>query len=187
MTPNVNVIFFKHFRWVEDQKVSERIVEIWPSIIKILNHWMSLPSYKQPKCKSYEVVKGAVKDPFTVAKLKFFGFIAGRLVPYLTIYQPQKPLIPFLYDDFQSLYRELLGFSIKSEVLQKCKDDCKELLKIDLRDVKNHMKKKGMCWFWHVTRALVYPQKGACNSCRCKQISNGCNGISNHIIGKNVS
>ena len=85
-----------------------------------------------------------MKDPFTVAKLKFFSFIAFHLMPYLTIYQSQKTLIPFLYDDLQSLYRELLGFSIKSEVLEKCKDDCKELLKIDLRDVKNHMKKKGI-------------------------------------------
>ena len=105
---------------------------------------MSLPSYKQPKCKTYEVGKGAVKDPFTVAKLKFFSFIAGQLMPYLTIYQSPTPLIPFLYDDLQSLYRELLGFSIKSEVLEKRKDDCKELLKIDLRDVKNHMKRMGM-------------------------------------------
>ena len=93
---------FQHFRWVEDQKVSERILEIWPSVIKIMNHWMFLPPSKQPKCKSVEVVKGAIKDPFTVAKLKFFSSIAGLLQSYLTIYQPQKPLIPFLYDDLQS-------------------------------------------------------------------------------------
>ena len=51
MTPNVNVIFLKHFRWAEDQKVSERIVEIWPSIIKIVNHWMSLPSKSNQSVK----------------------------------------------------------------------------------------------------------------------------------------
>ena len=44
----------------------------------------------------------------------------------------------------QCLYKELLGLIIKSEVLGKCEDDYKELLKIDLRDVKNHMKKKDM-------------------------------------------
>ena len=69
---------FQHFRWVEDQKVSQGIVEIWPSVIKIMNHWMLLPPYNQTKCKSYEVAKGAIKDPFTVEKLKFFSFIAGR-------------------------------------------------------------------------------------------------------------
>ena len=105
---------------------------------------MSLPRFKQSKCKSYEVIKGAIKDPFIVAKMTFFSFIAGRLKPYLTIYQSQKPLIPFLYDNLQSLYKELLGLTIKSEVLGKGNDDCKELLKIDLRDRENHMKKKNM-------------------------------------------
>ena len=104
---------------------------------------MSLPRFKQSKCKSYEVIKGAIKDPFIVTKMTFFSFIAGRLKPYLTIYQSQKPLIPFLYN-LQSLYKELLGLTIKSEVLGKGNDDCKELLKIDLRDRENHMKKKNM-------------------------------------------
>ena len=75
---------------------------------------MSLPPSKQPRCKSYGVVKGSIKNPFTVAKLKFFSFIAGLLKPYLTIYQSQKALIPFLYDDLQSLYKELLELTIKS-------------------------------------------------------------------------
>ena len=88
-----------------------------------MNHLMSLPPSKQPKFKGYEVVKGAIKNSFTVAELKFFSFFAGLLNPYLTIYQSQKPLIPFLYDDLQSLYKELSGITIKSEVLAKCEDD----------------------------------------------------------------
>ena len=130
--------------WVKHQKFSDGIVAIWLFVIKIMNHWMSLPCSKQPKFKSYVVVKGAIKDPFPVAKLIFFSFIAGRLKPYLTIYQSQKPLIPFLYDNLQSLYKELLGLTIKSEFLGKCNDDCKELLKIDLRDRESQMKKKDM-------------------------------------------
>ena len=107
-----------------------------------MNHWISLPPSKQPKCKSFEVVKGLIKDPFTVAKLKFFSFVAGLLKHCLTIYQSQKPLIPFLYDDLQNLYKELVRLTIKSEVLGKFEDDYKKLLKIDLHDVENHMKKK---------------------------------------------
>ena len=129
---------------VEHQKFSDGIVAIWLSVIKIMNHWMSLPRSKQPKCKSYEVVMGAIKDPFPVAKFIFFSFIAGRLKPYLTIYQSQKPLIPFLYDNLQSSYKELLGLTIKSEFLGKYNDDCKELLKIDLHDRESQMKKKDM-------------------------------------------
>ena len=74
---------FQHFSWVEDQIVSERIFEIWPSVIKLMNHWMSLTPFKQPKCKSNKVVKGSIKVPFAVAKLKFYISIAGLLKPYL--------------------------------------------------------------------------------------------------------
>ena len=129
------------FRWVEDKKVSDRIIEIWPSIVKIVNHWSKLAPSKQPKCKSYEVLKGAVKDPLIVAKLNFFSFLAGHLLPYLTSYQSQKPMISFLHSNLQQLVKELLSLTIKSELIDKCKENSKSLLKIDLRDVNNHIKK----------------------------------------------
>ena len=65
------------------------IIEIWPSIIKRMNHWMCLPPSEELKCKSYKVAKSTIKDSFTVAKLKFFSFIAGLLKLYITIYQSQ--------------------------------------------------------------------------------------------------
>ena len=132
------------FRWVEDKKVSNRIIEIWPSIVKIVNHWSKLAPSKQPKCKSYEVLKGAVKDPLVVAKLNFFSFLAGHFLPYLTSYQSQKPMIPFLHSDLQQMVKELLGLTIKSELIDKCKENSKSLLKGDLRDVNNHIRKKDM-------------------------------------------
>ena len=148
--------FYLPFRWVEDKKVSDRIIEIWPSIVKIVNHWSSLPPSKQPKCKSYEVLKNAVKDPSVVAKFNFFSFLAGRLLPYLTRYQSQKPMIPFLHDDIQQLVKELLSLTIKSEVIDNCKEDYKALLKIDLHDVSNHIKKKDMhVGFWYLGWASV--------------------------------
>ena len=82
-----------------------RIIEIWPSIVKIVNHWSKLAQSKQPKCKSYEVLKGAVKNPLVVAKVNFFSFLAGHLLPYLTSYQSQKPMIPFLHSDLQQLLK----------------------------------------------------------------------------------
>ena len=53
-------------------------------------------------------------------------------------------MIPFLHDDIQQLVKELLTLTIKSEVTDNCKEDYKALLKIDLRDVRNHIKKKDM-------------------------------------------
>ena len=53
-------------------------------------------------------------------------------------------MIPFLHSDLRQLVKELLGLTIKSELIDKCKENSKSLLKIDLRDVNNHIKKKDM-------------------------------------------
>ena len=53
-------------------------------------------------------------------------------------------MIPFLHDDIQQLVKELLSLTIKSEVIDNCQEDPKALLKIDLHDVRNHIKKKDM-------------------------------------------
>ena len=121
--------------------VSDRIIKIWPSVIKIVNHWSSFPPSKEPKCKSYKVLKNALKDPFVVAKFNFFSFLARCLLPYLSRYQLQKPMISFLHDDIQQLVKELLSLTIKSEVIGNCKEDYYALLKIDLRDVRSLIKK----------------------------------------------
>ena len=139
-----NELFYLPFRWVEDKNISDRTIKIWPSIVKIVHHWSPLPPSKQPKCKSYKVLKNVVKDPFIVAKFNFFSFLAGRFLPYLTRYQSQKPMIPFLHDDIQQLVKELLSLTIKSDVIDNCKEGYKALLKIDLPDVRNHIKKKDM-------------------------------------------
>ena len=158
-----------------------------------MNHWTSLPPSKQPKCKSYEVIKGSIKDPFTVAKLKIFSFIAGLLTLYLTIYQSQKPLIPFLYDDLQSLYKELLGLTIRPKVLENV--NVKMKMWRWLQEAaenwtgwckKSYGKEGYACGFWHTTRALIYTQKGLCHSQRCKHVLNWCKGVSCHITGENV-
>ena len=141
---NTTSFFYLPFRWVEDKKVSDRIIKIWPSIVKIVNYWSSLPPSKQPKCKSYNVLKDAMKDLSVVAKFNFFSFLAGRLLPYLTCYQSQKSMILFLHEDIQQLVKELLSLTIKSQVIDSCKEDYKALLKIDVRDVSNHIKKKYM-------------------------------------------
>ena len=41
--------------------------------------------------------------------------------PFLTEYRYTKPMIPFLYDDFHQLLRDIVSKYIKSETLEKCK------------------------------------------------------------------
>ena len=75
-------LFFCATRWLEDKKVSERLLEIWLHNSKVVAFWLKLPKSKQPKCKSFESVKEAVEDELTTAKLSFFSYLASIFQPF---------------------------------------------------------------------------------------------------------
>ena len=53
--------------------VADRLIELWPSIEKIVRYWNKLSKSKQPRSKSYENVLQAVDDPFTTIELMFLA------------------------------------------------------------------------------------------------------------------
>ena len=93
---NQRPIKFASFRWVENKKVADQLIEIWHNIKKLVAHWEKLPKYKRPSSKSYANVKAAVEDPMTPAKLMFFSFVGGILQPILVKYQSDKPMVPYM-------------------------------------------------------------------------------------------
>ncbi|XP_066936367.1 uncharacterized protein [Clytia hemisphaerica] len=74
-------------RWIEDRPVADRLVELWPNMVKMVNHWESLSRSKRPSSKSYQNVLKGVNDYFTPAKLNFFSYLADIFKPFLTKYQ----------------------------------------------------------------------------------------------------
>ena len=65
-----NIVFplsFCSIRWFKDKKMAERLISFWSSVVKIFNHWESLPN------KSYEFVVNAVKNELSLARLQFFN------------------------------------------------------------------------------------------------------------------
>ena len=126
---------------MEDKKVADRLLEIWPNIVKIVDFWQSLPKSKRPSSKSFENVLKAVKDPLTTVKLSFFSFLASLFKPFLLKYQTRKPMIPYFYHDLVSMFRSVLQLVVKEDVLQKCASG-QDLLKIDLDNKETFKKKK---------------------------------------------
>ena len=56
-TPIVIILFrFCQTRWVEDRPVADLAVEVWPSVLKVINYWEGLCKSSRPIIKSYEVV-----------------------------------------------------------------------------------------------------------------------------------
>ena len=73
-------------RWLKDKKVAERLMNIWPSIVKIFNHWESLAESKHPPCKSFEFVVNAIKNELSLAKLQFFNYLASMFELFLKLH-----------------------------------------------------------------------------------------------------
>ena len=71
-----------YFRWLENERVVLRLIEIWPNIITIVNFWESLLASKRPSSKSYVAMKKGKEDPLIVAKLSLFCYITSRALSY---------------------------------------------------------------------------------------------------------
>ena len=86
--------------------------------------------------KSYENVKAHINDRLTLAKLKSFSFVAGLLEPYLTKYQSDGAMLPFVKEDPEKLFKDLLLLIIKPDVIASSLN----FLKIDVADENNLLK-----------------------------------------------
>ena len=129
------------FRWVEDKPVSERLLELWPSIVKMVNYWEGLPKSKRPSSKSYVNVFSAVNDNLTPVKLHFFSFVASIFQPFLVKNQSNKPMVPFVHDDLLYLVKRVLLLVLKPDVANPCTSII-ALKKIDLNEKANFLKAK---------------------------------------------
>ena len=105
--------------WVEDYRVTERLIDIWANVVKLVDFWENLVKSKRPKSKSHDNVKAGVYDKLVVAKLHFFSYVAGLLQPSLTCYQGDGPMISFLCNDLKVVYCSLLEVVVKPEVLKQ--------------------------------------------------------------------
>ena len=89
---------FYKTRWVDDRPVTDRAIEVWPSVFKCVTYWKSLSRSRRPQIKSYERLVECYSDPLVPAKLHFFSFVAGIFEPYLTRFQTDAPMIPFMFN-----------------------------------------------------------------------------------------
>ena len=100
--------------------------------MKIFEYWLRLPKSKQPKSKSFEAVKDAIDDVlYPDVLFCFVSYFAGLIQPFLTCYQSDKPMIPFLHDDIFNLVFSLLQIGVEPDKLQEC-ETMSDLKKTDL-------------------------------------------------------
>ena len=137
------IIFYLIYSWVEDLQVAERFLLIWNDIKKLIKFWESLPKSKQPSSKSYNRITNVVSGIFLPAKLQFFCFINGIMQPFLTKYQSDKAMIPYLYSDILKLIKKLMQLIVKPNLLEECKNYL-DFRRVDLDGKESITKSKNM-------------------------------------------
>lgn len=123
-------------RWLEDMSVAERAILIWPDVCNYLSDVQKLPKSKQPTCQSYRNLLDFKQDPLVVAKLHFFISIAKMLTEFLKVFQTEKPMVPFLSQELESVIRSLLSRFVKPTVISSV-TSASGLAKVDVSNKDN--------------------------------------------------
>ena len=94
-------ILFDRFcatRWVDDEEVAKRAIELWPNIVKVVKHWQSLSKSKRPKGASYETLVKHHLDKYVPLKMQFFQDVASQLKGFVEVFQLTIQCYPSLKD-----------------------------------------------------------------------------------------
>ncbi|XP_067143074.1 uncharacterized protein [Centruroides vittatus] len=123
---------FGSTRWLENGECLERAAEVIESVKTYINN-----STKLKDSKVATFLRQALNDPFIKVKLLFFQSICTQSESFLTRFQSNKPLAPYLYKAVVQLLMNLMRKFVKNDRVTD-----KQFLKIDLNANENlvHLK-----------------------------------------------
>lgn len=112
----------------------ERALKVWPSVTMYIDavRTKTLPN---PGSSSFDTREAAQKDPVIMAKLPFNMSIIRTFNPFLTTYQTDQPMMPFLVNNLAEIMKCILRHFIKREILQDIGP--LQLARLDVEDKKN--------------------------------------------------
>ena len=124
-------------RWVENQSVMIRLKECLPQL-RYYVQAIKTKKIKDPASKPYRDVKSFIEDPLAEMKLSFAINICKPIEKFLTLYQTDRPMIPFLYNDLNDLVLNMLKRVAKIENIKHAtevdldKEEFHELSKVNI-------------------------------------------------------
>lgn len=111
---NLFPLKFCAVRWLENENVAQRALAMLPHLTVFVRE---MEKTKQITANSFAVVAKFIKDPFLPAKLEFFRSLASDLEPFLSEFQTDSPLAPFLYDSLSTIVNTQMDRVVKPSVL----------------------------------------------------------------------
>lgn len=108
--------------WVKNLPVAERALVIWPDMMKYVEA-VSTKKLPNPGTSSYDTIEATTKDPLILAKLHFFMAVCRSVTPFLTRYQIDEAVLPFIGNDLAELLklRWIFSFYCHSDLLSSDK------------------------------------------------------------------
>ena len=135
---DVFLLPFCNHRWLENKEAEERGLQIWPHITICVTETIKKPKSKISALGSFTLLRSTVQDGLITAKLKFFAPRAAIMKPYLQIFQPDAPLLPFITSVKEVLLEILIGKFLKREEHQAV-DTTLKIAKLDVLEIANHV------------------------------------------------
>nr|XP_033478456.1 uncharacterized protein LOC117254354 [Epinephelus lanceolatus] len=123
-------------RWIENLPVVERAIAVWPMIVMYVDA-VTKKELPNPKTSSYDALVEARKDSLIMAKLHFFMAISRTFTTFLTTYQTDEPVMPFISKDLAVLMKSLLKRFIKAEILKDI--TTLQMVRLDTTDKKTRV------------------------------------------------
>ena len=123
---------------MENTRAAERLLLLLPH----LETYCAAAKSKQvtdPNNKSFQAVQKSLQDPLLKAKLLFYIMVAKEVEPFLTLYQTDRPMIPFITTDMGILVKSLMLRFIKGDIVDKEGVSVAGLVKIDVKNKENHV------------------------------------------------
>ena len=77
-------------------------------------------------------------DLLVPVKLQFFVFVATIYEPYLSIFQTDAPMIPFMFTELENIYNKLLRLVFRQSCLEKISISSR-LKKVCIENKENHI------------------------------------------------
>jgi hypothetical protein len=96
-------------RWLENEPVATRALQMWDDLKKYLDSVDNDSSH-------YHTLKESMKDPLTIPRLHFFLSVSRMFTPFLCKYQTDRPVIMYLYSDLKSLFVVCILYTAISDI-----------------------------------------------------------------------
>lgn len=113
----VFLLKFCTIQWVENSRVLQRMIDVLPHLRKYIEAVKGDPPPPDTRSNNFVKVKRALKNPVINSQLCFLLSITNDLEDFLTSFQGEKPMFPFLYKQLFVLLRNIGERFIEKKVV----------------------------------------------------------------------